>query len=87
MPLPDASQRHRILKVHLRGEKLDPTSVTPASLENFSQLTEGLSGSDLFEVCREAALASLRRWLNKDGLALEDVQAPSGDGSVFNVYS
>ncbi len=64
VPLPNAQQRLHILKVHLRGESLAP-SVTPAELEAFAKKAERLSGSDLFEICREAALRSLRIWLNK----------------------
>ncbi|CDI97023.1 ATPase family AAA domain containing protein 1 B [Echinococcus multilocularis] len=63
VPLPNAMQRQEIMKVHLRGEPLD-ASVTPAFLKAFAVQTEGLSGSDLFEICREAALRNLRGWLN-----------------------
>ncbi|BHF68461.1 ATPase AAA domain-containing protein 1 [Sparganum proliferum] len=63
VPLPDAQQRLKILNVHLRQEVLD-NSVTPAALKQFAERAEGLSGSDLFEICREAALCSLRSWLS-----------------------
>ncbi|VDK46274.1 unnamed protein product [Dibothriocephalus latus] len=61
--MPDAKQRLNILNVHLRQEVLD-SSVTPAALKKFAERAEGLSGSDLFEICREAALCSLRSWLS-----------------------
>ena len=63
VPLPKAQQRLQILKVHLHGEPLD-TSVTPDFLNNLANECEGFSGSDLFEICREAALRGLREWLN-----------------------
>ncbi|VDL88877.1 unnamed protein product [Schistocephalus solidus] len=63
VPLPDAQQRLKILNVHLRQAVLD-SSVTPTALQQFAERAEGLSGSDLFEICREAALCSLRSWLS-----------------------
>ncbi|KAL5105344.1 ATPase family AAA domain-containing protein 1-A [Taenia crassiceps] len=63
VPLPDARQRQEIMEVHLRGAPLD-VSVTPTFLKDFAIQAEGLSGSDLFEICREAALRNLREWLN-----------------------
>ncbi|VDK37849.1 unnamed protein product [Taenia asiatica] len=78
VPLPDARQRQKIMEVHLRGEPLD-ASVTPTFLKDFALQTEGLSGSDLFEICREAALRNLREWLNLPQVAA--VNSGGGDTS------
>ncbi|KAM3177618.1 hypothetical protein ACTXT7_004200 [Hymenolepis weldensis] len=63
VPLPNAAQRLQILKIHLKGEPLD-NSVNAKYLQEFANRAEGLSGSDLFEICREAALRGLKDWLN-----------------------
>ena len=57
--------------MHLRGEPLDD-AVTPAFLSSFAAKSNGLSGSDLFEICREAALRGLRDWLNANEETSQD---------------
>ncbi|VDO00427.1 unnamed protein product [Rodentolepis nana] len=63
VPLPNAAQRLQILRIHLKDEPL-ATSVNAGYLQEFANRVEGLSGSDLFEICREAALRGLKDWLN-----------------------
>nr|CDS29276.1 ATPase family AAA domain containing protein 1 B [Hymenolepis microstoma] len=63
VPLPSAAQRLQILRVHLKDEPLE-NSVNAEYLQEFANRSEGLSGSDLFEICREAALRGLKDWLN-----------------------
>ena len=54
--LPDASQRQAILSVLLAGHALAPgVAVTALAAD-----TPGYSGSDLAELCRNAALQALR---------------------------
>ncbi|XP_030581925.1 ATPase family AAA domain-containing protein 1-B-like [Archocentrus centrarchus] len=50
--LPSVRQREDILGVILKNEKVDPL----INLRDFAMETEGFSGSDLKEMCREAAL-------------------------------
>ncbi|KAM7542237.1 hypothetical protein Aperf_G00000004438 [Anoplocephala perfoliata] len=82
VPLPDASQRLQILRIHLKGEPLDD-SVSDEYLQEFANRAEGLSGSDLFEICREAALRGLKGWLNStrpsngDGILRLNIPNPS----------
>lgn len=64
------------MEVHLRGEPLD-ASVTSTFMKDFAVQTEGLSGSDLFEICREAALRNLREWLKYP----QSAAVNSGDGN------
>jgi transitional endoplasmic reticulum ATPase len=56
VPLPDAAARLAIFSVHLRGKPL-ASGVRP---EDLVEETEGLSGAEIAEVCREAAMAALR---------------------------
>lgn len=81
MPLPNAKQRLHVLNVHLRGESVDPVTVTQEALEGFAAKAEGLSGSDLFEICREAALRSLRTWLNHSALFGTNTNAATSEDS------
>lgn len=57
--LPDAAQRKRILNIILKdttmGEKFD--------LDQLVTETEGMSGSDLTEACRDAAMAPVREYI------------------------
>ncbi|CAD6936673.1 unnamed protein product [Tilletia controversa] len=54
--LPDPSQRTRILEIMLKQVDLDPSFSMPQLVAK----TEGLSGSDLKEVCRSAAMVPVR---------------------------
>jgi SpoVK/Ycf46/Vps4 family AAA+-type ATPase len=54
--LPDQSQREQILRVILKDESLSDT----VDYEYLSGETEGLSGSDLRELCRSAAILRVR---------------------------
>ncbi|VDQ01840.1 unnamed protein product [Trichobilharzia regenti] len=59
VPLPNTMQRNHILKVLLRGDQV----ARQLSEDDFNQIaakTEGLSGNDLSELCREAAFICLR---------------------------
>lgn len=58
--LPDAGARLHILQIHTRRMPTDPD----LDLEQIARLTGGYSGADLEALCREAALACMRRTLN-----------------------
>lgn len=67
---PNADQRRSILTKILKGSKLDEDDF---DLEAVVLNTRGLSGSDLKELCREAALNSMREYIRdnyKDGKKL-----------------
>ncbi|WP_219973839.1 ATP-binding protein [Rubrobacter xylanophilus] len=58
--LPDAGARLHILKIHTRRMPTDPE----LDLEQIARATGGYSGADLEALCREAALACMRRTIN-----------------------
>ena len=57
--LPDASQRRRILNLILKDTKLDDAFL----LEELVDKTAGMSGSDLKEACRDAAMVPVREYI------------------------
>jgi transitional endoplasmic reticulum ATPase len=58
--LPDAEARLHILNIHTRDMPTDPD----LDLEHIAQHTGSYSGADLEALCREAALACMRRTIN-----------------------
>jgi len=56
IPLPDKEGRVEALKLHLKDCKHDPSV-----LEELADIMEGYSGADVRLVCREAAMAPMRR--------------------------
>ncbi|KAK3514689.1 hypothetical protein QTP70_027773, partial [Hemibagrus guttatus] len=59
--LPSKAQRKEILHLILSGENLS----TAVNLMEIAEQTEGFSGSDLREVCRDAALYRVRDFIHK----------------------
>ncbi|KAH7375757.1 ATPase [Plectosphaerella cucumerina] len=55
--LPGLDQRRRILELVLSGTKIDTSDF---DLEYVAGLTAGMSGSDIKDICRDAAMAPLR---------------------------
>lgn len=71
--LPDAEQRFKILSLMLKDTKLDPH----ISLRVLASQTTGFSGSDLRELCRNAAMVPVRecmRAMEHDEAALMKVE-------------
>lgn len=64
IPIPDRRGRQQILKVHSRGMPL----AAEVDLEQLAETTHGFVGADLEALCREAAMAALRRTLPDFGL-------------------
>jgi ATPase family AAA domain-containing protein 1 len=60
--LPNADQRRRILSLILRDTTLDPTGF---NLDYLVKFTAGLSGSDLKEQCRDAAMVPVREFIRE----------------------
>lgn len=61
IPLPDATQRKRILQLVLQDTKLDPSF----DYDELVRQTFGFSGSDLKEACRDAAMVPLRELIRR----------------------
>ncbi|KAJ3518160.1 hypothetical protein NLJ89_g22 [Agrocybe chaxingu] len=57
--LPDLEQRTKILTLMLKETKLSPEF----SISNLASHTDGLSGSDLRELCRNAAMVPVREFM------------------------
>jgi transitional endoplasmic reticulum ATPase len=65
--VPNEKGRLEIFQIHTRNMPLDKK----ISLKEFSQITHGFVGADISAVCREAAMAALRRYLPKMDLESE----------------
>ncbi|KAM4064757.1 ATPase family associated with various cellular activities (AAA) domain-containing protein [Hirsutella rhossiliensis] len=62
VPLPGLQQRRRILQLVLQDTKTDPRHF---DLDYVSNITAGMSGSDIKEACREAAMAPVREYMRE----------------------
>ena len=60
--LPTASQRLRILSILLRDTRIDRPNL---DLELLVRATAGMSGSDLKEICRDAAMVPVREYIRQ----------------------
>ncbi|KAK9122239.1 hypothetical protein Syun_019856 [Stephania yunnanensis] len=60
--IPDCSERVKILKVILKGEKVEED----IDYEHVARLCEGYTGSDLFELCKQAAYLPVRDLLRDE---------------------
>ncbi|KAM4616737.1 outer mitochondrial transmembrane helix translocase [Polymixia lowei] len=60
--LPNTRQRQEILKLILTGENLS----NAINLKEIAEKTEGYSGSDLRELCRDAAMYRVRDYVRKE---------------------
>ena len=60
--IPDLSERVKILKVILKGEKVEEG----LDYEYIASMCHGFTGSDLFELCKQAAYFPLRDLLHEE---------------------
>ncbi|KAG5975761.1 hypothetical protein E4U55_007565 [Claviceps digitariae] len=61
VPLPALEQRRRILQLILQDAKVDEDF----DLDRVSKITAGLSGSDIKEACRDAAMVPVREYMRQ----------------------
>ena len=66
--LPSAGQRRKIFEILLKKASLAPNF----SLDRLIAATEGFSGSDIKEMCRNAAMVPLREYLRSHGKDLDE---------------
>lgn len=66
--LPSAGQRQKIFEILLKKASLAPNF----SLDRLITATEGFSGSDIKEMCRNAAMVPLREYLRSHGKDLDE---------------
>ncbi|KAL2761242.1 hypothetical protein ACRALDRAFT_1059123 [Sodiomyces alcalophilus JCM 7366] len=60
--LPNKTQRRRILQLNMQNTKCDPEHF---DLDYIAEVTAGMSGSDIKEVCRDAAMAPVREYMRQ----------------------
>ncbi|ORY63095.1 ATPase [Pseudomassariella vexata] len=60
--LPDKSQRLRILQLVLKDTKTDPDNF---NIDYIARVTAGMSGSDIKEACRDAAMVPVREYIRE----------------------
>lgn len=60
--LPNASQRHNIFSLILRGTKVDHANF---DLDYLVRVSAGMSGSDIKEACRDAAMVPVREYIRR----------------------
>jgi transitional endoplasmic reticulum ATPase len=56
IPVPDEATRQKIMEVHTRAMPLDKVDLTA-----LTKRTDGYTGADIENLCREAGLAALRK--------------------------
>lgn len=61
IPLPTANGREQLFKINLRGIRV----ADDVNWEELIRITDGYSGADLANVCRDAAMMPLRRKLSQ----------------------
>ncbi|UNI22087.1 mitochondrial dynamin GTPase Msp1 [Purpureocillium takamizusanense] len=62
VPLPGQEQRRRILQLILQDTRTDPEDF---DLNYVAKITAGMSGSDIKEACRDAAMAPVREYMRQ----------------------
>lgn len=73
VPLPGKEQRRRILQLVLGDTKSDPEHF---NLDYVAKITAGMSGSDIKEACRDAAMLPMREYIRShraSGAAMSSV--------------
>jgi len=72
--LPNPVQRRKIFNIFLKKASLDPDF----SMDSLVAATDGFTGSDIKEMCRNAAMTPLREYLKLHGHELEQRQPELG---------
>eukprot|EP00887_Chlorella_sp_A99_P000837 scaffold5.g837.t1 len=73
VPLPDRGAREEVLRVVLAGERL----AADVDLSRLAEQTEGFSGSDLRQLCIQAAMLPVREFLEAEGKSKAGASASS----------
>ena len=77
LPVPDREARLAIFRVHTRGQPLAPD----VDLVDLSRRTEGMVGADIEGLCRQAAMLTIREFLESDeGRGTNDEGRTTKDG-------
>jgi transitional endoplasmic reticulum ATPase len=76
LPAPDEKARRQIFEIHTRGKPLG----SDVDLDGLAAATDGLVGSDIEAICREASMLAIREFVGDDASA-----PPSQDLDSFTV--
>ena len=68
IPLPDHESRIQLFEINLRGVKLDES----INIEQLAKMSEGYSGSDITNVCRDASFMAMRQKIK--GLTPDEIK-------------
>lgn len=71
IPLPTDKGREQLLKINLRGISLDDN----IDWDYLIKISDGYSGADISNVCREAAMMPMRKKLQSGGFDLANIQS------------
>lgn len=71
IPLPTAIGREQLFKINLRGINMDET----IDWDYLIKISEGYSGADISNVCRDAAMMPMRRKLKSGGFDLGNIES------------
>src|SRR3954451_25449886 len=85
--LPNASQRHNIFSLILRGTKIDTQNF---DMDYLVRISAGMSGSDIKEACRDAAMGPVREYIRRrkeDGSLAREVRSGRAGGQRKEVLA
>lgn len=69
IPLPTAEGRKKMLEINMKGLELEDN----IDWDHVVKMTEGFSGADMSNICREAAMMPLRRRLKASGVDVDKI--------------
>lgn len=75
--LPNSSQRRRILNLILKDTKIDTANF---NVDYLARVMAGLSGSDIKEACRDAAMAPVREYIREQRAKGVDMEGVTHEG-------
>ena len=69
IPLPTPEGRQKMLDINMKGLDMD----SDIDWAHIVKMTEGFSGADMSNICREAAMMPLRRRLKSSGVDVDRI--------------
>ena len=70
IPLPTAEGRKSLIKINLKGLEVNDD----IDFDEIVRKTDGYSGAEMSNVCREAAMMPLRRRLKSSGININEIE-------------
>ena len=72
IPLPDSDARERIFEIHT--SKIKSFFEEKITLEYLTELSEGYSGAEIAQVCKEAVMNAMNRDIDFDVITVSDFE-------------